>query len=491
MLDYLTIHCYYLMCLTKLVFAYFIRWCTLISLFSSISFCGFAQIKTSVTFSNPWVNQAKQLNQDRKEYKKYVNDSLKQFKKLDKFYKHQFDSLARVYSLKAEQQTNISATDFIKLKKLKKLDGLYKSKQDSIKALLVNPDTIQNEFVNRYQHKRDSINDEILLLFEKYGGIPLHNFGESRDNSFDSLLNQEYNFYSRQYLHNQSDSIPNISIDSLTYYTSTRDSLLKEQINNYLESYAYSIAGIDEMQMEQQRMLAEQERLDAYKADFNRYRDKKNLKSNLQKLSKSDLASKNKTLNSAHKTLSTYKKKYLTLPSSKNLEGGIKRTSLENKTFWERIKVGGNLRISQREYLDIDFAPSIAYLANTRWSIGTEVVFRGEFGNGKRWQNSFNSDTYGGRIFTDYSVYKSFFAHVEFENIYTARASSSTENREIQSVPGAMAGMGKTFGLGKNINGKVLIQYNFIHDETKELYASPWVVRFGFEVKRLKQPNNK
>ncbi|MEQ6121141.1 hypothetical protein [Reichenbachiella sp. MALMAid0571] len=475
------------MYLTKLIFPYFIRCCILISLFSSISFCGFAQVKTSVTFSNPWVNQAKQLNQDRKEYKKYVNDSLKQFKKLDKFYKHQFDSLARAYSLKAEQQTNISATDFIKLKKLKKLDGLYKSKQDSIKALWVNPDSIQNEIANQYQHKRDSINDEILVLSEKYGGFPLNNFGESQDNSFDSLLSQEYHFYSHQYLHNQADSIPNMSIDSLKYYTSARDSLLKDQLNDYLESYAYSIAGIDEMQMEQQRMVAEQERLDAYKADFNRYRDKKNLKSNLQKLSKSDLASKNKTLNSAHKTLSTYKKKYLTLPSSKNLEGGIKRTSLENKTFWERIKVGGNLRISQREYLDIDFAPSIAYLANTKWAIGTEFVFRGEFGNGKKWQNSFNSDTYGGRVFTDYSVYKSFFAHAEFENIYTSRTSQQTEIKTTQSVPGAMAGMGKTFGLGKNVNGKMIIQYNFIHDKSKQLYASPWVVRFGFDVKKLKK----
>jgi hypothetical protein len=38
--------------------------------------------------------------------------------------------------------------------------------------------------------------------------------------------------------------------------------------------------------------------------------------------------------------------------------------------------------------------------------------------------------------------------------------------------------------MNKNVNGKILIQYNFIYDGTKELYASPWVIRFGFEVKK-------
>jgi len=144
--------------------------------------------------------------------------------------------------------------------------------------------------------------------------------------------------------------------------------------------------------------------------------------------------------------------------------------------------------VSQREFLEIDFSPSIAYLVNKKWAIGTEFVFRGEFGNGRRWYRSFDSDTYGGRIFTDYSVYKSFFVHAEFENLYTIRKPIGSEVASTTiSVPGAMAGLGKTFGLGKNVTGKILIQYNFIHDETKALYASPWVVRFGFDLKKLKK----
>lgn len=438
--------------------------------------CG--QIKTSVTFSNPWVNQVKKVNEDRKEYKKYVNDSLKNLKKLSKYYKHRFDSLAETLSEQSKNYTFISPTDLATLGKLKKLEAEYRDQKDSLSS--IHKDSLAVDYSaleEMYAQRQGSIRTEINKLTEKHGGVSFNQITPYKNMNLDSLGRYQTGM----------DSIPDISIDSLKYYSTMRDSMLMVQMTEYVEDYAYSIAGIDELQMEQQRMLAEQDRLDAYKADFNRYRDKKNLKNNLQKLSRSELLSKNKTLNNAHRTLSTYKRKYLSLPSSSNLEGGVKRTSLENKTFWERIKVGGNLRISQREYLDIDFAPSIAYLANTKWSIGTEFVFRGEFGNGRKWHSLFDSDTYGGRVFTDYQVYKSFFAHAEFENLYTSRKTRETSTT--QSVPGAMAGMGKYFGLGKNIQGKVLIQYNLIHDERKRMYTSPWVVRFGFDVKELKRKN--
>lgn len=423
-----------------------------------------AQVKTSVTFSNPWVNKVKQVNEDSKAYRKYIRDSLRNYRKLEKFHKHRLDSIVRFISVEAKNRVPVSPADLATLHKLKKLQKAYKSKRDSINSL--SSEEASKDLQRQYSQKSDSIRLLINELTIEYAG-----FSTDKIKGYDSLVN-----------------INHLPLDSIKDYRATQDSVLLNQLTGHLEDYAYSLADMNVLQKEEQSMFAEQARLDAYKADFNRYSDKKNLKRNLQKLSKSQLTSKNETLNSAHKTLSTYKKKYLTLPSTQHLEGGTKRTSLEGKSFWERIKVGGNLRINQRDkVVNIDFAPSIAYLANKKWAIGTEFVYRGEFGNGQQWYTAFDSETYGGRIFTDYTVYKSFFAHAEFENLYTIRKPRGTETAIKELVPGAMAGLGKTFGLGKNVNGKILIQYNFIHDETKELYDSPWVMRFGFEVKKLKK----
>ena len=429
---------------------------------------GHCQIKTSVTFSNPWINKARSVNEDSKEYKKYISDSLKSYRKLEKFYKHRLDSVARSIAAEAEKRTTISSVDIASLHRLKKLQKEYNSKTDSIGS--INDEYINEDFKRLYKHKSDSIQLLINRFTTKHLGLSTDEI--SRYNLVrDSLVN-----------------INKLPLDSIKLNTPAQDSLLLGLLTEHLEEDVNNMVRIEKLQMEQQRMFAEQDRLDVYKADFNRYRDKKNLKSNLHKLSKTELASKNKTLNSAHKTLSTYKKKYLTLPSTKHLEGGTKRNSLEGKSFWERIRIGGNLRINQRDkVVNIDFAPSIAYLANKKLAIGTEFVYRGEFGNSIQWYRAFDSETYGGRIFTDYTIYKSFFVHAELENLYTIPRSKRQEVITKISVPGAMAGMGKTFGLGKNVRGKMLIQYNFIHDETKELYASPWVVRFGFELKKLKK----
>ena len=442
---------------------------------------GYGQVKTSITFSNPWVNKAKALNKTRKEYKKYCRDSLKRLKKLDKYYKHRFDSIANTISQQVERKITIAPADIQTLNTLKKQRRLYQQKKDAASALL-NDATLQE----KYQHKEDSIKHLIGKLSEKYGGIPLSKFKKYKAQHSDSLLLA----YGKGYLKDhhfsveQLDSLSSLFPDSIKYTNLMSDSLLLQQLTSRLESYVYTIDGMGQLQSQQQRILAEQNKLNAYKADFNRYRDKKNLKSKLQKLSQSEAIAKNKILNKAHKSLSAYKKKYLTLPSLNHLEGGIKRSSLKGKTFWERIKVGGNLRVSQQKYINIDFAPSLAYLINRKWAIGSELVFRGQFGKTRQWHSIFDSDTYGFRVFSDYSLYKSFFVHAEFEKMHTTTVDKQSERKTTQYVPGAMIGMGKTFALGKNVKGKVLLQYNFIHDKTKQLYASPWVVRFGFEINK-------
>lgn len=398
----------------------------------SVTSLAFGQIKTSVTFSNPYVKQAKRVYQTEKEFRRDVKDSLRLVKKLNKHFDYKIDSLSR---------------------------------------------DIEKEFVLR-------------------NSLPEIGIDSVKNLQFDStFLQSQFDYYEEVYLRKlPADSAYKISFDhadSIRYLNTIENhgnaGYLQRTLLTRAESELSTITGVDQITANQNGLNSSQNQLNQYKSSFNRYRDQKNMKSNLKELSSSKLITQNKSLDAAHKSIANLKRKYLTLPSTNDLSTGQKRNSLKNQPLSKRIVFGGSIKVSQSESIDIDFSPSMAYLITKRLSSGIEIVYRGEFGDGKKWHESFSTNTYGGRLFTDYAVLKSFYAHTELESISTPK--QSTTPADINSneiVFGAMVGMGKRFGLGKSATGKVVIQYNFLHKENA-LYSSPWVVRFGVEFKKKKK----
>ncbi len=422
-----------------------------------------AQIKTSVSYSNPWLNKAKELNKVRKDLKKTSLDILLKTAR----YHSARDSLSDLLSPLTENLADIPVDDLVIIARLTESKAKYQQTVDSLLRESDAFDADHDESISLYEDLIDSCQVVLDLYTKSYLGDPLAKI----DVPFDS------------------STIAQSSFDSTFLNQSKRDSILQNQLSSYLELYARSVDEVNEVFQQENSFLQEQQKLISYEADFNKYRDTKNLKSNLEKLSQSELIENNETLSKAHKQIAKNKRKYLSLPSSAHLEQGTKHTSLDHLTFWERFKIGGNLRISQRKYFDIDFSPSIAYMFNTKWSVGSEFVIRSQFGGNRRWYRSFSSDTYGGRLFADYFVIKSFFAHAEYERIYKPALPGTSEKPDRMVVPGAFAGVGKTFDLGKQVKGRVIVQYNFIYDQDRAAYPGPWVVRFGFEVSN-RQKNN-
>ncbi len=415
-----------------------------------------AQIKTSVSYSNPWVEKIKEVKKIQKEYKHAAKEKLGSAEE----YHAARDDIEDSFSKISEHLDDIPIDDLVTISELTRSKSEYQSIVDSLLAE-ANDSGIDNETsIQFYNEKIDSCQTLINAYSNSYLGI--------------ESLNSEIRY--------DSITIPPLLIDSTLTHSTNRDSLLQNQLSNHLESYAKSLHEVDELKQQESTFIAEQKKLESYQKDFNKYREGKNLKSSLEKLSASDLVEKNKTIHKAHQQLEKNKRKYLTLPSSAHLKQGVKKTSLENLSFWERIKLGGNLRVSQiSKSLDIDFSPSIAFMINKKLSTGTEFVIRSQFREDKRWYKSFGSDTYGGRLFADYFVINSFFAHAEYEQIFKPTIPQlETPNR--QMVPGVLAGIGRTFDLGKKVKGKIIVQYNFIYDETRAVYPGPWVVRFGLEI---------
>ncbi len=441
-------------------------------LFTILITCGLSglnpvvgQIKTSVTYSNPWLSKAKQVNEDRKRFKK---EWKAQKKKGKEEYHGARDAIAGSIPLNSFPYDSVPAEDLIAIAALKQAKRTYLDIVDSLLLDTQRQEIDHFESIQLYGDKIDSCQLALDAYSNKYLGHP------------STLLNLP-------------DSFPNptLSLDSSLLAKNRRDSLIHVRIESYINSYARSTDEINQLSMQESQLSQIRQKMQFYELNSNKYRDSKDLKSHLENVSKQELLQRNEKLNEAHQKMAEQKRKYLTLPSSADLQQGVKHTSLEHLTFWERFKVGGNLRVSVARSLEIDFSPSVAYMLNKKWSVGSEFVIRSQFREGKRWYKSFGSDTYGGRVFVDYSVIKNFFAHAECEQIYKPALPNASEDLTKIVVPGALAGVGKTFDLSKNVKGKIILQYNFIYDETKAAYPGPWVVRFGFDVQRSKGKNDR
>lgn len=408
----------------------------LLLLFSCISY---AQIKTNVSFSDSRLEKAKALNKTRKEFKKYTKDSLKQIKKLNKKYDIKIDSLAEQMAEQAKRRTSYYQAK-------QGLDSLKKVNKDSLKA-------------NSEDWSEEAYNEKKKTYMAQMG------------------IDSSYLKYT---------NLDSLSINELW---KSEDSLLYKQQAKAMKAFeteAISQAGIDGIS--QPPALPDSENpLDAEQLNFNRFKDGKTLKNNMDKFPKMNLEKMNTSLNEAHKKMGALKKKYVSIPSMDDLKGAIKINSLKGQPMGQRIKWGGSFTVTQKDDLmNIDLAPSVAYRLTKKLSTGIELMYRTKFGDGRSISSSFASDTYGGRLFNEYIFIKSIYVHAEYEVLNTKVKSNLDDTLSTEIVLGAMAGLGNSFTLTDILIGKINILYNFLHEDDNPIYSSPWVIRFGIEFKKKK-----
>lgn len=401
-----------------------------------------AQIKTSVSFTNPYaqhLSDAQQTHKEAKAYKRLMKDSLRNLRRINKLYDAKIDSAFEVARAQA------------------------------------------------------GIDDELIPDREQ-----LKDF--KKDSSrYSDLLEDQYKLYEREYLNLPVDTAlldDSLPMDPKTIQQDPAALAQKmgKNFENNLEDRAASMTGLDQVtapEMPNRSLVNARQQMEGYQEQAQSINARKDIKGSIQQLSQGQLTKYNQSLNNAHKSLTKYKKKYISLPSTLDLSKGVKRTSLKGKSFKERLRVGGNLHIRQGKTVDIDFSPSIAYRLNKLWSAGIEGMYRSSFGTDISFEEAFAPNTYGGRLSTDYTFFKSFYAHGELETLHrvsdTQKNVPGTPEPNIPFLSGAMAGVGKTFSMSKGVKGKVLIQYNFLHKEEYGLYNSPWVLRFGFDWTDLKK----
>lgn len=196
------------------------------------------------------------------------------------------------------------------------------------------------------------------------------------------------------------------------------------------------------------------------------------------------LAKKDGIVEDAHNMMSKLKQKYSFVQNSNDLSTAIKSNSLQNRSFSQRLRLGGNFQFHPvKKGLRIDLSPTLAYGVNKDLAFGLGVSYRASFG--KTDQPNEPSNVLGARVFGQQSLFKGFFLHAEGEFLSTRITTLNTEESQKQEAFGFLTGLGREFSFIEKLDASVLWLYHFNHSKTLA-YKSPWVFRLGFSFRSKK-----
>lgn len=174
------------------------------------------------------------------------------------------------------------------------------------------------------------------------------------------------------------------------------------------------------------------------------------------------------------------KRKYMELPDKRKPEDGVKRNSLENSSFRERIYIGGNLNVTSTDPLVIDFSFQLGYWLKKNWLAGTGISFQNQF---TRRKHTAPNDSWGRSLFTRYSLPHDFLLYSEFEQKINESLFNETETDiPVRWQEAWLAGAGREFKIGI-VRMQLLLLYDFTW-RTNDLYSRPFITKLGFQFTR-------
>lgn len=157
----------------------------------------------------------------------------------------------------------------------------------------------------------------------------------------------------------------------------------------------------------------------------------------------------------------------------------------DGKTFTERLYFGGGLGLGFGNTTFVNISPLVGYRITEKFSAGIRAKyqyykykqdFRGT--NGGIYTSSFQSNIYGGGVFSRFFVTDNIFLHGEFEDL-SVQFSDQFGNKSRQWVPSAFVGGGYAYPIGGRAIFSITALYNVLYDERKSPYSSPLDIQAG------------
>jgi hypothetical protein len=274
-----------------------------------------------------------------------------------------------------------------------------------------------------------------------------------------------------------SEDIRNISQGNLADVKQLPETIEQQALNR--------VEGLDELQKQSAVV-------DQYKEQLGTLNNPDALKEQaqtmVQKEAVNHFAGQEEALKGAMDKLAKYKSKYSSVTSLKDLP---KRppNAMKGKPFVVRLVPGIFFQVQTKGFWLVDVNPYTGYRISGRFTSGLGWNQRFAY---DRKDNTFNSQTriFGPRAFLDVGLGKGFIVHTETEwmNTYVpTNVSNGIENGGRQWVWSLMMGMKKSYKIYKNLNGTVLLQYNFVNKYFKTPYVDRLNSRVGFEYRLRKK----
>jgi hypothetical protein len=152
----------------------------------------------------------------------------------------------------------------------------------------------------------------------------------------------------------------------------------------------------------------------------------------------------------------------------------------------DRLFFGGNLGFSSGTNSGIsstivDISPMVGYKITDKLQAGGGAIYQYYQTNYYGANASYNN--WGGRAFTRYMLYESFFPHLEFEYISLDRRRivNGVQEKYRQGITSLYVGAGYSVPLGDRSSLSLTILYNVLWSEANKYTYSPFSTRIWFQ----------
>jgi len=224
-------------------------------------------------------------------------------------------------------------------------------------------------------------------------------------------------------------------------------------------------------------------------------------------------------LQAAQQKLATFKKKYSSIQTTKDMSTAVKRNSLEGRPLSERLVLGGTFQINPsysrssgsqspttgatgsgssasppvgsagqpagntnpsagqtgKVPTSVDMSPLLGYRLNKKFTLGIGATYRAVL----NFENYLTKDqVYGYRGFSKRMLLKGFLCMGSMNTAVESSSAADEIYRRWES--GALAGIGKEYSFVKGIKGQVLVLYNLLYESGVSTYKRPIVIMLGF-----------
>jgi len=145
--------------------------------------------------------------------------------------------------------------------------------------------------------------------------------------------------------------------------------MAEEQANKHAQSLMGNTPGGSFAEVEKLKDLPGQ-----YKTQYEKYTDPDQLKTQGKEAAVKEaadyFAKHADKLQGAQQKVSKLLSKYREFSNSNDLSTAVKRTSMEGKTFWEHLLIGGNFNVVSTRPFSLDLSPQLGYRIRTNLAIG-------------------------------------------------------------------------------------------------------------------------